>query len=202
MTVTGVIDRAAAAARRGDLVVTPTDTVYGIGALPGVPGAIARIYAAKARPEDKPIPLLAARADDLRAAVDFDRRAEVLGARFWPGPLTLVLPRARGFDADLGGSGSASVAVRVPAHPAACALLELTGVMAVTSANRSGEPPATTVDAARAALGAVVSIYVDGGECRGAPSTVVSLLGDMAVVREGPLSLEQLEEALRRAGAS
>jgi L-threonylcarbamoyladenylate synthase len=183
------IERAAAALRDGKLVVLPTDTVYGIGALPGTSDAIKMIYRAKGRPATKPIAVLGASIGDLRRVAAFDDRARSLAEQHWPGPLTLVLPRAPGFSADLGGGGSQGVAVRVPASKPALELLGLAGPTAVTSANRSGEAPAQTVEQARAELGEWVDVFVDGGLCAGEPSTVISLLGELEVLRPGPISI-------------
>ncbi len=184
----------------GNLVVIPTDTVYGIAARPDDPAAIAAVFAAKGRPSDKPLPILAATLSDLdRVALlgDLARRA----ARHWPGPLTLVVPRAPGFDFDLGGAPgggaqSQGVAVRVPACEVALELLRTTGPLAVTSANLSGDRPATTVAEARAALGGKVRAYLDGGLCAGRPSTVVSLVGELELLRAGPILFEQLAQEL------
>jgi L-threonylcarbamoyladenylate synthase len=191
----------------GGLVVIPTDTVYGIAARPDDPAAIAAVFAVKERPSDKPLPILAATPSDLDQIAllgDLARRA----ARHWPGPLTLVVPRAPGFDLDLGGAPgggaesrgggaeSLGVAVRVPACEVALELLRASGPLAVTSANLSGDRPATTVSEARAALGAKVRAYLDGGVCAGRPSTVVSLVGDIELLRAGPIPFRQLVQEL------
>jgi tRNA threonylcarbamoyl adenosine modification protein (Sua5/YciO/YrdC/YwlC family) len=191
----------------GRLVVIPTDTVYGIAARPDDPAAIAAVFAVKERPSDKPLPILAATPSDLDQIAllgDLALRA----ARHWPGPLTLVVPRAPGFDFDLGGAPgggaesrgggaeSQGVAVRVPACEVALELLRASGPLAVTSANLSGDRPATTVSEARAALGAKVRAYLDGGVCAGRPSTVVSLVGDIELLRAGPIPFRQLVQEL------
>lgn len=195
------VQRALAALRSGGLVVLPTDTVYGVGCLPGAPGAIAALFAAKGRPRRKAIPVLGAGRADLDEVAAFDERAEVLAERFWPGPLTLVLPRAPGFRYDLGGEDRTTVAVRVPAHPLARALLAASGPLAVTSANRSSEPPAATVDEARAALGEAVAVYLDGGASAGEPSTVARLTpAGVEILRAGALDVTQLSAALAEHG--
>jgi L-threonylcarbamoyladenylate synthase len=184
----------------GRLVVIPTDTVYGIAARPDDPAAIAAVFAVKERPSDKPLPILAATPSDLDQIAllgDLAQRA----ARHWPGPLTLVVPRAPGFDLDLGGAPggwaeSEGVAVRVPACEVALELLRASGPLAVTSANLSGDRPATTVSEARAALGSKVRAYLDGGVCAGRPSTVVSLVGDIELLRAGPIPFRQLVQEL------
>lgn len=172
----------------GRPVVLPTDTVYGVGARPDRPAAIAAIFSAKGRPEDKALPVLGADLSALRSVGVFTETASLLGRRFWPGPLTLVVPRADGFDHDLGGTDAGTVAVRIPAFAPTLGLLRQSGPLAVTSANRSGEPPAATVDAARSALGHAIDVFVDGGRVGGAPSTVVSLVDGLVVLREGALS--------------
>jgi L-threonylcarbamoyladenylate synthase len=193
--MTSELDRAVAALESGSIVVIPTDTVYGIGALPHLPGAIEAIFRAKGRPEDKPLPVLGASTADLAAIVEFDDRAQGLARRFWPGPLTLVLPRAPGFEADLGGTGATAVGVRVPAFDLALELLVRTGPLAVTSANKSGDAPATTAEAARRALGDAVEVVIDGGLRGGVPSTVLSLVDEPEIIRAGPLD-EQIRLAL------
>jgi L-threonylcarbamoyladenylate synthase len=187
------LKEAVAALRRGLLVVLPTDTVYGVASLPSRAGTTA-LFAAKSRPEDKAIPILGAALGQLQSIAVFDERARRLAQRFWPGPLTLVLPRAPGFDVDLGGNDRTTVAVRVPDHGVALALLAETGPLAVTSANRSGEPPASSVDEARAVLGETVAVYVDGGSCGGRGSTVVSVLDGLKVLREGPITASELRQ--------
>lgn len=177
---------------RGGAIVIPTDTVYGLAARPELPGAVESIFTIKRRADDQPLPVLAAGVDALRRVVDIDRRAEELMAKLWPGGLTLVLPRAEGFPYDLGNRRTPTVAVRIPALPTALELLALTGPLAVTSANRSGAPPAVTVEEARAALADEVDVFVDGGRVGGAPSTVLDLCGSPKVLREGALSERDL----------
>ena len=189
------LEAASAALRRGGLVVMPTDTVYGVGALPRSHGGVAAIFAAKERPTDNPIPVLAATLEDLGDVVLFDARAHSVGAALWPGPLTLVLPRRPDWPFDVGGD-SATIAVRVPSNDVARALLERTGPLAVTSANLSGRAPAATVADARAALGDKVAVYLDGGRCSAEPSSVVSLVGEIRMLREGALSLEQVQNVI------
>lgn len=185
------IDAAVAALRIGRLIVMPTDTVYGVAGLPRAHGAVASIFHSKGRPEDRPIPVLGAAVDDLEEIVKFNDRAYRLAERFWPGPLTMVLPRAALFSHDVGGD-SDTVGVRIPKHDLALDLLQRTGPLAVSSANRSDGPPATTVDEARAALGDSVAVYVDGGTCAGDVSSVVSLVGEPQVLREGAVAADQI----------
>ena len=187
---------ASAAVRRGRLVVLPTDTIYGVGALPRSRGGVAGIFEAKGRPMDRPIPVLAASAEDLYDVVVFDERARAVAAALWPGPLSLVLERQPDWPYDLGGN-QATIAVRVTRNEVARRLLERTGPLAVTSANVSGEPPAKTVDEARAALGHRVAVYLDGGPCTDEPSSVVSLVGEeVRLLREGSVSLEQVQSVI------
>lgn len=173
-------------------IVMPTDTVYGIAARPEHPEAIAVVFALKGRPEDKPLPILGASIVDLTSVASFDDRATHLASRWWPGPLTLVLPRARGFDHDLGGGPDLPVAVRIPAHPLARELLERSGPLAVTSANRSGAEPASDVDSAIEIFGDEVPVYIDGGISHGRASTVFDLSGEPRVLRAGAIEADQL----------
>lgn len=176
----------------GEAIVLPTDTVYGVGARPEHQAGVAAIFQAKGRPEKKALPVLGADLAALRDVAEFDDAARLLAERFWPGPLTLVLPRAPGFTHELGGTDPSTIAVRVPASEPALELLSGSGPLAVTSANRSGEPPARTVAEARAALGHAVRVFLDGGAVEGAPSTVVSLVGAPMVLREGALPAQQI----------
>ncbi len=192
------LERALEALHGGRPVVIPTDTVYGIAAMPSIPCAIASVFAAKGRPEEKALPVLAASLEQLEEVVLFDERARRLAHRFWPGPLTIVLPRSPRFSYDLGGpggDGQRTVAVRIPDCRIALDLLERSGPLAVTSANRSGEAPATTVADARASL-ASIEVMVDGGRCPRVPSTVVALLNGPKVVREGAISSRQIAHVL------
>jgi tRNA threonylcarbamoyl adenosine modification protein (Sua5/YciO/YrdC/YwlC family) len=183
------IEEAATAALRGDLVVLPTDTVYGIGTRPDEPAATARLFEAKRRPEHLELPILVATPAEAREVATFDDRAERLAAACWPGALTLVLPRtARSSTWDLGGD-PATVGVRVPHHPLPLAVLALAGPMAVTSANRSGEAPAGTCDELHAAFGDAVAVYLCAdGPLEGTASTVVDLAhGPASILREGAI---------------
>ena len=185
------VDEAVAALGRGELVVLPTDTVYGVAGRLEV-HTIDALFALKERPYDKPLPVLGGDVGSLSELAVFDDRATSLAQRHWPGPLTLVLPRAEGFGLPLGRGGEGSVAVRVPAHPLSLELLGQTGPVAVTSANRSGESEARTVAEARTALGDGVSIYLDGGPCEGEPSTVVSLVHTTADIIRGGATVDDI----------
>src|SRR5437773_6721957 len=187
MTASGTVEAAAAAARRGELIVFPTDTVYGIGTRPDDPVATARIFAAKRRPRDLTLPLLIATSDAARRIAVFDERASRVAAACWPGALTLVLARtavSRGWE--LGGDG-ATIGVRVPDHPVARSLLERAGPLAATSANRSGEPPGRHHDELVAMFGAAVAVYLSTDRpLTGAASTVMDLTGpEPKILRRG-----------------
>jgi L-threonylcarbamoyladenylate synthase len=190
----GPLGDAAAAARAGKLIVFPTDTVYGIGTRADEPAATARVFEAKGRPLDLELPVLVATVQAARAVAAFDERAERLAAALWPGPLTLVLPR--GSDAsgwDLGGD-PATVGVRAPHHPMALALLAEIGPLAVTSANRSGRPPAETCDEVHAFFGDRVAVYLCQEEpLDGVASMVLDLAhGPATIIREGSLPRDAL----------
>jgi tRNA threonylcarbamoyl adenosine modification protein (Sua5/YciO/YrdC/YwlC family) len=180
------LDEALAALRLGLVVAIPTDTVYGVAALPDY---AARLFEVKRRPERVDLPVLVASADDARRIAVLDGEAEVLATRWWPGPLTLVVPRLKGFDADL-GEHTATVGVRAPDHDLALELLALTGPLATTSANRHGQPPLTTAAAVREVFGEdEVAVVVDGGPCEGEPSTVLDCtLHPPRVLRQGALA--------------
>jgi L-threonylcarbamoyladenylate synthase len=189
-----VASRAAALLRRGGLVVYPTDTVYGLGADPEHQAAIERIYQVKGRPDAKAIIWLVASIDDVRDACQIDAAAERLAARYWPGPLTLVLNRRDPPPGEL-----PTLAVRVPAHPAALAIIRAVGgPVATTSANRSGEPSARDAAQASAALGTAVDLIIDAGPSPiGQESTVLDLTtSPPRVLRPGALSTANIEETL------
>lgn len=184
---------AVAALRAGLVVAIPTDTVYGIAADPFHPGATARIFAAKGRPEAVVLPVLVAGMDQALELVEgFPGVARALAERFWPGPLTLVLRRRPevalelgGEVTDLAGSG-ATIGLRWPDHPVPEALCQAVGPLATTSANLHGRAPATTAADVIGQLGGSVAAVVDGGRCDGAPSTVVDCTGpDVRLIREG-----------------
>lgn len=186
---------AAAALRDGGLVAFPTETVYGLGANALDSVAVARIFAAKGRPADNPVIVHAPDAETAwRATSGPTPLARRLAEAFWPGPLTLVLPAADALPR-AATAGLPSVAVRVPDHPVALALLRAAGVpVAAPSANRSGRPSPTTAAHVVDDLGDAVDVVVDGGPCRiGVESTVVDARGGAPIVlREGGVSREQL----------
>jgi L-threonylcarbamoyladenylate synthase len=195
------IAQAAAIVRRGGLVAFPTETVYGLGANALDAEAVARIFAAKARPTFDPLIVHLADGSWLgRAVRETPPAADILAARFWPGPLTLVLPKARVVP-DLVTAGLDTVGVRVPDHPAARALLHATDFpIAAPSANLFGCVSPTTAAHVVEQLGDRVDAVLDGGPCRvGVESTIVSFaLGSPVVLRPGGVTREEVEEALGR----
>jgi len=188
------------------LVAFPTETVYGLGANALDPHAVARIFAAKGRPTDHPLICHIASADDLAPLVaEVTPLAQALADAFWPGPLTLVLPRSATVpDAVTGGRDT--VAVRVPDHPLALELLRtFGGPVAAPSANRFGRPSPTRANDVRDELGDTVDVILDGGPCAiGVESTVLDLTSDPPqVLRPGGVSVEQIEAIIGPvAGAS
>lgn len=192
--VLSAIDDAARAIADGGLVVVPTETVYGIVAKPE-PDTVARIFALKDRPQDKSIQLLVPGAEWLDRVGHPSADARLLGAAFWPGPLTLVVWART--DAPPGVVFERTIGVRVPAHPIAQDLLARCGPLAASSANASGEPTPPTVDGVRSVFGAAVQMYLDGGPAPGTGSTVLDVTGERAVVlREGPITAEMLKGVL------
>jgi len=193
------IARGAAALAAGRVVAFPTETVYGLGADASSAEAVARIYALKGRPSDHPVIVHVARAEQLDVwAREISPTARSLAARFWPGPLTLVLRRApQVLDAVTGGQDT--VAIRVPAHPIAQALLQaFGGGVAAPSANRFGRVSATTAQHVREEFGAAVDVVLDGGACDvGIESTIVDVSGSQpTLLRPGGVKVAALEEAL------
>jgi L-threonylcarbamoyladenylate synthase len=177
----------------GGLVAFPTDTVYGVGCLAFHQHAIESIYVAKDRPLEKAIPVLIGDDDDLaKVADEIPILAMKLINRFWPGPLTLLVPKKPTLPEAI--SATSTVGVRVPDHEVTRSLLRLTGPMAVTSANLSGQASPTTAQQVYAQLGGRIAMIIDGGETPGGiPSTLVDCTGDtIQVLREGPISKEEL----------
>ncbi|MDO4242422.1 MAG: L-threonylcarbamoyladenylate synthase [Actinomyces sp.] len=197
------LDRAVAHLNDGGLLLLPTDTVYGIGAAAADSAAVARLLAAKGRGRQMPPPVLIASVADLTGLVArLPAAARDLAEAFWPGGLTLVLPVAEALGWDLGET-EGTIAVRMPDHPLALKLLRRSGPLAVTSANRTGRPPATDAAQAAAAFGDRAEpggdiLLLDGGPTPGpVPSTIVSVAGDdeaPRLLREGVLSAEVLEK--------
>ena len=191
------LPRAAALLRAGELVAFPTETVYGLGADARNARAVAAVFAAKGRPSFNPLISHFASTEAAFAEVVADERAQRLAARFWPGPLTLVLPRGASSRIDaLASAGLPTLAVRVPAHPLARALLREAGVpVAAPSANRSGEVSPTTAAHVLAGLEGRLAAVLDGGPCSvGVESTVLDLSTPVAtLLRPGGVPREVLE---------
>jgi L-threonylcarbamoyladenylate synthase len=189
---------AARTVRAGRLVVLPTDTVYGLGCDAFSGDAVRTLLAAKNRGPDMPVPVLVGSWSTIDGLVmGVPRTARDLIEAFWPGGLSLVLPHAPSLAWDLGDT-LGTVMLRMPLHPVALELLRDVGPMAVSSANISGSPPATTAAEAEAQLGDSVGVYLDGGPS-GDPvaSTIVDLTGDTPrVLRAGAVTTAQLEEVL------
>ena len=187
----------------GGVVAIPTDTVYGLAVLPGREEAVAALFALKERPVDVALPVLVGDLEQVaEVAVVPSGPVTGLARRWWPGPLTIVLERAPGFDADLGGlrDRASTVGVRWPDHPFVAGLCRRAGPLAVTSANRHGAPPCTSAAQVAAAFapGPAPDLVVDGGACDGVPSTVVDCTGpEPRCLREGavlwPVVVEVLE---------
>ena len=193
------VDAASLAVQRGELVVIPTDTVYGIGADAFDPAAVRGLLEAKGRGRDMPPPVLVSAVTTLDAlATRVPAYARALVEAFWPGPLTVVCHQQTSLQWDLGDTRG-TVAVRMPDHEVALEVLERTGPLAVSSANLSGMPAATDADQAEDQLGVAVAVIVDAGPVTrgGEASTIVDCTGDEArILRLGALSLAALNEVL------
>ncbi|WP_395666432.1 L-threonylcarbamoyladenylate synthase [Methylocella sp.] len=204
----GAIAAAARLLQEGRLVAFPTETVYGLGADATSEAAVAAIYAAKGRPSHNPLIAHVASLDDAQAEGLFSPAALRLAERFWPGPLTLVVPMApTGRVCGGARAGRDTLALRVPAHPCALSLIRAAGrPLAAPSANRSGRVSPVTAAHAREDLGAAVSLILDAGPCAvGVESTILACLdGPPRLLRPGGLAREALEQALgeRLAGAA
>lgn len=192
------IAAAARAAGDGDLVVLPTDTVYGIGANAFDAQAVAALLAAKGRGRDMPVPVLVGSWQTIDGLVfPVPDAARELIAAFWPGALSLVVRQVPSLMWDLGDSDG-TVMLRMPLHPVAIELLREVGPMAVSSANVSGQTPAVQVDEAQRQLGESVAVYLDGGPSpRRAASSIVDLSGlAPRILRAGPISAAAIAEVL------
>jgi L-threonylcarbamoyladenylate synthase len=204
-TDASAIAEAAGVLRAGGLVAFPTETVYGLGADATSNAAVARIYAAKGRPSFNPLIAHVASLEAARGEGDFNADALTLARAFWPGPLTLVVPAASGGRVgDLARAGLETLALRVPAHPVALALLKATGLpIAAPSANVSGHVSPTLASHVRADLDGRVDIILDGGPTRvGVESTIVACLtGEPRILRAGGVTREAIGHALGRAFA-
>ena len=192
------LDDAVIALKRGGLVAFPTETVYGLGADAVNEAAVRRIFEAKQRPPGRPISILVGPGVDPARYTHWTPAAQALADAFWPGPLTIVLPRTE-VVSDVVTGGQDTVGLRMPDHPVALGLIEaFGGGLATPSANTSGASAPTTADEVRADLGASVDVLLDGGTSRlGLASTVVSLAVDPPVVfRLGSVGLDALEQVL------
>jgi L-threonylcarbamoyladenylate synthase len=197
--LTEAIERCAAILRGGGIVAYPTETFYALGALASRRDALARLAAAKLRPEGKPLPLLAADVPQVSEVAVLDGAAAVVAARLWPGPLTLVLP-VRGDLDDAITAGSGTVAIRVPGSDVARELARRAGGPLIsTSANLSGEPPPVGPRDLSPELVARIDGVLEAPPCPGgAPSTIVALSGDrVTLVRRGAVPLADIEAAAR-----
>ncbi|OGO52907.1 MAG: threonylcarbamoyl-AMP synthase [Chloroflexi bacterium RBG_16_68_14] len=192
------LKRAVEVLRRGGLVAYPTDTVYGLAADPANPQAVEKLFEAKRRPPNQPVPLLLASAADVALVVsDVPEVARRLMDAFWPGALTIVLRKAPSFQSAAVGE---TVGLRVPDHPVPRELARLLGgPITGTSSNVSGGPEPLTADEARSQLGDAVDLILDGDRCPGGrPSTVVDCTVEPPrIVREGAISRQELERATR-----
>lgn len=197
------LDRAAAIVRNGGLVAIPTETVYGLGANALDPAAVERIYKVKGRPSTSPLIVHVAAIEMARGlAREWPVQANVLAGRYWPGPLTLVVPK-RPVVPDIVTAGLDTVALRMPSHPAALEVIRRATVpIAAPSANRFTELSPTTADHVRASLGDEVDFILDGGPCEvGIESTVLSLVQDPVLLRPGMIPIDELERLLNRSVA-
>jgi len=191
------ISQALRTLRAGDLVAFPTDTVYGLGALIHMPESIARLYTTKGRSKQKAIPVLLGDVADLsQIAIRVPPNARRLAERFWPGPLTLIVPRHPSLLDIL--SPTATIGVRMPDHPIALGLLRRAGPLAVSSANISGQPSTATAEEVLEQLGGRISLIIDGGHTPGgSPSTVVRCTQtELVILRPGPITENDLKAVL------
>jgi len=192
------LEDAGAALRAGAVVAIPTDTVYGLAVDPTRPGGTEALFSLKDRPEALDLPVLVGsidQADSLTGPAGLSVTARLLAGVFWPGALTMVVPRRDGLDWAL-GSHAETIGLRLPDHAFARALCDEVGALATTSANVHGHTPCTDADAVRRAFGSRV-VVIEGGRCPGLPSTVASLLGDMPeCLREGAVPWAEIVAAL------
>jgi tRNA threonylcarbamoyl adenosine modification protein (Sua5/YciO/YrdC/YwlC family) len=192
------IEAAISAVKSGDLVVMPTDTVYGVGADAFKSWSVTALLNAKGRGRNVPPPVLVGSRHTLDGLVArLPEKARDLVEAFWPGALTIVVEQAASLQWDLGETNG-TVAVRMPLHPVALEVLRETGPMAVSSANLHGQPAAVTADDAREQLGYKVSVYLEAGPCPDpVPSTIVDMTGETPVIlRDGAIPLEQLRSVV------
>lgn len=188
----GSIAAAVAAVRSGVVLAIPTDTVYGLAVDPRREGATGDLFRVKGRPESAPLPVLVGSREDAASLALIGDDADAVIDRYWPGALTLVLPRAAAAQSFELGGDEATIGLRWPANEVATAILTIAGPLAVTSANRHGEPACHTADDVRRSFGESV-LVLDGGICDAMPSTVVSLTGDRPrLLREGAVPFGEI----------
>ena len=193
-----IVSQAVAALADGELVIIPTDTVYGLAARADVEESVLRIYAAKRRPADRPLPVLVARREQLFSyARDVPEAALRLSEAFWPGPLTIIVPRSQAIPVWV-TAGENTVGLRQPDHPVALTILSAAPFpLAVTSANISGSDTPRCAGECAAMLAEPVAVAIEAGPLATKPSTVVKVQGDVVVVlRLGPITREQIQEAV------
>ena len=186
------------AVKAGQLVVLPTDTLYGLGCDAFDNQAVANLLATKHRGPDMPVPVLVGSWDTIQGLVQhYSEQARTLVQAFWPGGLSIIVPQAPSLPWNLGDTRG-TVMLRMPLHPVAIELLRETGPMAVSSANISGHTQPSTVTEARQQLNQNVSVYLDGGECAiGKPSSIIDISGPHPkLLREGAISAERIGEVL------
>jgi L-threonylcarbamoyladenylate synthase len=194
------IEKAAEIVKAGGVVAFPTDTVYGLGANPYIADAVERIYRVKGRARHLPLPiLLSGEAQIIDVVASVSELARLLMKHFWPGGLTLVLPRAASFPDSAAGSNS--VAIRMPDHEVTLALIRIAGVPIIgTSANLSNKPSALTAGEVKDQLGSAIDLVVDGGRCPGGvESTVVDITGQSPVIiRQGAVPEEEIQKIYQK----
>ncbi|MGH9211600.1 MAG: L-threonylcarbamoyladenylate synthase [Acidimicrobiales bacterium] len=189
--VHAVVDKAATALRAGDVVALPTETVYGLAALPSIPGATRRLFELKGRGPEVPVAVLCADAGQALALAESPtKRVVAVAERCWPGPLTLVLRRRAGLGYEL-GEPATTIGLRCPDHALVQAVAAEVGPIATTSANRHGEPTPVDATGVAAVFDDGVALVLDGGRCTGAPSTVIDATGvPWKILRQGALPVD------------
>jgi len=193
------IKEAANILKAGGLVIYPTETVYGLAADASNRSAVLKVFSAKQRPTNKPLSVAVKDLDQAEKLVYINNYARKLAEIFLPGPLTLILKKKAILPKEL-TAGSESLGIRIPDHPIALKLIELSGPITATSANISEQPPPITAEEAKKQLGDRVDFVLDGGECKiKQPSTVVdlSIEGEFKILREGAIPKQGIEEVLK-----
>jgi len=193
------LEASAVALRAGQVVLVPTDTVYGLAALAADPTAVAKLFVLKRRPAERSIAVLVANLAQANELAVFGQHERDAASALWPGPLTLVVERRKGVDSSLGGDDG-SVALRWPSHEFVCSLAAEVGPLATTSANLSGQPTPDDAHAAAELLDGTVAVVVDDGPCTAAASTVARIdkSGEVVVLRQGTVTRRLIADAVRR----